>query len=178
MIIRWLHLDANLRDSSMQYQEQRWTVNHLCQLRPQVHSRLSHYWHQNQNHNRHQNRKFRNHRHDIDHHLNINLILSGSQYSSVVMASEQVRSSIFNTYDKEKEANASTKSWENYINNRAGGPIIINYIRWTNYNHQFLIRWTNLRCRSRATTATTTMLGSGMGRLRVSKVWCWSCWCW
>ena len=117
--------------------------------------------HQNQNHDRHQNPNHRNHRHDIDHHLNI---LSGSQYSSVVMASEQVRSSIFSTYDIEKEANASTKSWRNYIINR-----------WTNHYQQLLIRWTNLRCRSRATTATTTMLGSGMGRLKVSKVRCWSC---
>ena len=44
----------------------------------------------------------------------IDFILSGSQYSSVVMASEQVRISIFSTYDNEKEGNASTKSWGNY----------------------------------------------------------------
>ena len=69
---------------------------------------------QNQNHNRHYNRKNRNRRHNIDRHLNIDFILSGSQYSSVVMASEQVRISIFSTYDNEKEGNASTKSWGNY----------------------------------------------------------------
>ena len=114
MKIRWLHLDANLRDSSMQYQEQRWTVDHLCQLRPEVHSRLFYFCHQNQNHNRHYNRKNRNRRHNIDRHINIDFILSGSQYSSVVMASEQVRISIFSTYDNEKEGNASTKSWGNY----------------------------------------------------------------
>ena len=56
----------------------------------------------------------------------VNYVLSGSQYSSVVMASEQVRISIFSTYDNEKEANLFTKSWGNHINHRAGGPIIIN----------------------------------------------------
>ena len=70
--------------------------------------------HHNHNHNRHHNCKNPNHRHDINHHLNINFVLSGSQYSSVVMASEQVRISIFSTYDNEKEGNASTKSWGNY----------------------------------------------------------------
>ena len=83
--------------------------------------------HHNHNHNRHHNCKNPNHRHDINHHLNINFVLSGSQYSSVVMASEQVRISIFfSTYDNEKEANLFTKSWGNYINHRAGGRIIIN----------------------------------------------------